>query len=210
MSVTLLITILSVLGSSPILVLVVKHILEKQKNKKFNKDRKVTCIRDHHFFEDMNYMSNVMIPRINIRNCPEKSNILRDFLKIKFFIINKHILELTDKIAIGTIPNGSIYTSTIINFITEYEKEALEKGIPEVFVKKFSDWHLPKIHILKDLSINISQNGTYSTKEEVHSAFLDIMIVILHLTILDAGIVMSKMNGELDAVLGINKEHNYE
>jgi hypothetical protein len=181
---------------SPILVLFVKHRLDKKthKSKKGN-------IKEHPFFSDIQYMIDVSIAKICIPTDLLRTKMIRKFLRIKLIAVQKNFHTLTE--LAGTNKSLSVhdYINCITNIVREYESESIKANIPEIFIRRFSEWHTPKIIIIKDLIEYICRSNIYDSEQEKLSAILDVIVMVLHLTMMDAEAVVGKMNGELSEQL---------
>lgn len=62
-------------------------------------------------------------------------------------------------------------------------------------------WHTPKINQIRQLTEFISRSNIFDEQVEKTSAVLDIILMVLHLTLLDADYTLNNMNGDLDGVL---------
>ena len=179
---------------SPLLVIWLKNYYSSKKPK-----LKKSTIKEHPFFSEIQYMIDISIEKINIEDDILRTKMIRKFLKIKLLSTQKNFGELTNSSSLDV--DSSLATCDYINCITkivrDYEMESIKNNVPEVFIRRFSEWHTPKIIIIRDLIEYICRSNIYDTDTEKLSAILDIVLMVLHLTMMDAEDTIKSMNGEL-------------
>lgn len=200
-SVTALLTAIITWIFSPI----IKHYLDKKSEKPLS--IKSADIHEHPFFWEIDYMIKVTVPKLCISNDCLKSKMLRRFLRIKFKTVFNYYQKLAIKISFNEKVDPKEYINIITNIVKDYELEAIEQHVPEIFIRKFSEWHTPKIMILQDLIEYISHTDVYHNDSEKLSAILSSILMTLHFTLMDAVKVTNSMNGELSVELEKMKKH---
>lgn len=184
--------IIAVLG--PVITILIKY---KLKNIKKTKE----SLRNHIFFNEIAYMIDVTSWKIDYEHNPIRSAMVRKFIRIKLKAIERNYKKLVDDIIDGKEIDISEYNNILTKIVVEYEREARDKKIPQVFINKFSQWHTPKIKQIREITEFIVRSSIYDDTVEKTSAILDIILMVLHLTLMDADNTLNNMNGDLDNVL---------
>lgn len=193
--------IIAIIG--PITAMWFKHRLNMKRKK--SKD----SLRGHIFFSEIGYMIDVTSWKLDYPNNPTRSAMVRKFIRIKLKSIERNFKKLVDDVIDGKDINVCDYNNTITRIVVDYEREAREKRIPQQFINKFSVWHTPKIKQIRDITEFISRSNIYEGTVEKTSAVLDIIIMTLHLTLMDADDTLNNMNGDLDNVLSEMKPQDF-
>lgn len=184
--------IIAVLG--PVITILIKY---KLKNIKKTKE----SLRNHIFFNEIAYMIDVTSWKIDYEHNPIRSSMVRKFIRIKLKAIERNYKKLVDDIIDGKEIDIFEYNNILTKIVVEYEREARDKKIPQVFINKFSQWHTPKIKQIREITEFIVRSSIYDDTVEKTSAILDIILMVLHLTLMDADNTLNNMNGDLDNVL---------
>jgi len=187
---------------SPILVLTLTDFF-KNKRRSYKTPKN---IKEHPFFAEVRHMIDVSISKICIPENPKKTKLIRKFLKIKLQTIEANFLSLADKVEKNEKLCPTIYSFKITKIIKEYEAESDRQKIPDVFIRKFSQWHTPKIDLILETIDYITRSNIYDSDVEKLSAVLDVILMTLHITLMDTERVVTDMNGELAKVLEKQKD----
>jgi hypothetical protein len=83
----------------------------------------------------------------------------------------------------------------------QYEEEALNKGVPSIFLDKFRKWHEIHTTITFDAIRSVCDSKFYDSEYERTAAVLDILLFSFRLTIVDAEKSINELNGQLEQVL---------
>lgn len=181
---------------SPVLVLWLKH---KFYNKPHYKNK--GNIKDHPLFAELSYKLSVSINKICIPNDILKTKMVRKFLKFKLQAIENNFKQTAEMVSNGDHLTVNHYRNVITKIINDYESKAEADNIPEIFIRRFSEWHTPKVEIIKDVIEYICRSNIYASDAEKLSAVLDIILMVLHTTLMDIEHVANEMNGELSEIL---------
>ena len=198
----IIITLIVAIGG-PIAVLWFKYKLGIRKKK--SKD----SLRNHIFFSEIAYMIDVSSWKLDYPDKPTRSAMVRKFIRIKLKSIERNFRALVDDVIDGKSISSSDYNNTITKIVVEYEREAREKKIPITFINKFSAWHTPKIKQIREITEFITRSNIYDDSVEKTSAVLSIIIMVLHLTLMDADNTLNNMNGDLDNILDKMKPQDF-
>lgn len=199
----IIVTFIIAIGG-PIAVLWFKYKLNL--NKKKSKD----SLRSHIFFSEIAYMIDVSARKIDYPKDPVRSAMVRKFIRIKLKSVERNFKNLVDEIIDGKVINGCDFNNTLTKAIVEYERESIEANIPLTFINNFSSWHTPKIKQIRELNEFISRSNIYDDSVEKTSAVLSVILMVLHLTLLDADNTLNNMNGDLDNILGKMKPQDFK
>ena len=138
--------------------------------------------------------------------------IFRDFLKYVFAAFRDeftHFLERGDLNKMDRALYKTRLIDTINNITTNYQSRALQEGIPEIVVERFTEWHSGRIQMAYDYmndfcdSENLFQSNVARTK-----IVFDFFTHLLNLTIVDARKTLISLIGQLNPVVykGITSE----
>lgn len=179
-----------IVGAAPYILKLLPTKAHKLKNSE---------LKSHPFFTRMRYHLQITIPNIKIENSKKKKMIIT-FLKIKFE-------TWYDAYYADIINNSNKFNRRedrvplCLYCVKQYEEKIREKGIPEIFIRKFSEWHKHHVDIAVDGIENIWQNDFYSSIEEKKAAELDLLLAAFAYTIVDVQKTLNDFNGELDEIL---------
>jgi hypothetical protein len=81
--------------------------------------------------------------------------------------------------------------------VDTYEAQAIADGIPEVVVLKFGVWHNTRVQQMMLFLDDVCHSDYYPSNTARMVAFLDMLQVAFHGTVLDAEHVLTELNGEL-------------
>ena len=128
--------------------------------------------------------------------------IFRDFLLIKFTIIKKQFeafLERGDLEAMSDQLFVERMQECISEIIKGYEYKAKEMGIPEIAVKRYTEWHDDKIQAIYAYITSVCEDkDVYKDNHTKTRVIFDFMNHINNFTILGVKKVLLSFNGELN------------
>lgn len=173
----------------------IKHRKELEEKE----ERMLNSPKHHYFFGKMNYYIQTVIPCIKeIHGVPKiKINMMKKFLNIKYSVfadgmqswVNRdETVELTDII------------KYIMSLIVKYEKQAVDSGIPKIFVDTFAKSHEPYVTSTVQSIEQIMRCEAYSNTDKENS-ILDILLHAFTMTVFTAEQTCKNMNGELESAL---------
>lgn len=179
----------------PIMIFLIKYLI---KPRPVPPKKRPEDLKSHIFFSEISYMIQVTTQNIHYPKDPVRSAMVRLFIRIKLKSIERHFKQLVDDVVVGKEISSCVFNNTITKAVVDYEAEAKERFIPEVFISKFSTWHTPKIKEMRDMIEYISRSTIYDNNIEKTCAVLDVILMVLHLTLMDAETTLYAMNGELN------------
>ena len=159
----------------------------------------------HDFFTKMKTYMTTRIPHIRIDGV-ERQACLIDFLMIKYRTFYEVITDFckTD-VATDVADRGDRWlaaiTTVLLNGVAAYEKEALEVGIPAIFLTCFNKHHSVRLTECWDLTASLAKSKYFPNNARRTEVALDMLVVIFNATLIDAERTMDELNGELDEAL---------
>ncbi len=166
---------------------------------------------NHTFFRSIKKMTSYEIQHLDIKERLRRA-IFRDFLLIKFTVIHNRIrafIMAGDMNQMDTNTFHDKLSLLVTDIITEYEATALDEEIPEIVISKFNKWHSGKAETVFNFVNDICEADDWYVLNTVKFySFLNQMVSILDLTLIDARKTLINLNGELDKVVykGITSE----
>ena len=159
----------------------------------------------HDYFTKMKTYMTTRIPFLRIDG-KERKACLIDFLLIKYRIFYEVTAEfcLSDAAA-DTADRGdkwvADFTEMLLDGVAAYEKEALEAGIPAIFLTCFNTHHSIRLTQCWDFMTSLAKSKYFPSNARRTEVMLDMLVVIFNATLIDAERTMDELNGELDEAL---------
>jgi len=131
------------------------------------------------------------------------------FLKdCKFKSVYRHLRKFIENVEATTGGELDHFPILLHHIVKDYSELALRVefrigsryicGVPVTYQQKFDRWHDPHLKYLLRASYEILRDSYYYSWWSTSTALLDLLLVVLHLTIDDAGNALAELNGELD------------
>lgn len=163
-----------------------------------------TELKYHPFFSTAHYKIVAEIPTLELSPTkPVKQQMFRDLLAIYIRAMLDTcgaIIEL--EIADWSGEKWSMEVSKHMNrLVTDFHRAALEAGIPEAALYKFSKWHYPTLEMLYEYITMLGNSNIYSTNLARTNTFLLMMNLLLVTTLGDAERSLKELNGEVGGKL---------
>jgi hypothetical protein len=159
----------------------------------------------HDYFTKMKTYMTTRIPFLRIDG-KERKACLIDFLLIKYRIF----YEVTSAFcksdaAADTADRGdkwvADFTEMLLDGVAAYEKEALDSGIPAIFLTCFNTHHSIRLTQCWDFMTSLAKSKYFPSNARRTEVMLDMLVVIFNATLIDAERTMDELNGELDEAL---------
>ena len=181
------------------------YLAFKYFNNKIDIKRKVEVdITSHPFFSHMDLWIHRNIKKIEIEH-KKKEAMVRRFLTIKFIVFKGVFEKLAVRLVSSEIlADGQIEklaTEYTTKGIDEYNKQALEAGVPKIFLDGFDKWHKGHIDMFISNLQSISHSDFYDTNRDKTIAFLNMAMFVFGTTITDAEKTIKDMNGQIEKAL---------
>lgn len=159
-----------------------------------------TELRYHPFFSSARYKIVAEIPTLELSpNKPVKQQMFRDLLTIYIKTMLDtcvHIIERDMKDWSGEKWSNEV-SRHLNSLVTDFHKNALEAGIPDAALMKFSKWHYPTLEMLYEYITMLGNSNLYSTNLVRTNTFLLTMNLLLVTTLGDAERSLKELNGEV-------------
>lgn len=161
-------------------------------------------LNNHAFFRIIQRMINYEILHLEIKE-PLRKAIFTDFLLFKFVVTQDKVKAFIsnsdyENMAADAFHNQLYKLETEI--IQEYEMMAKNNGIPDVVIGKFNAWHEGKAAIIYQFVNDICDASDWYISNTVKFySFLNQMVSILDLVLIDARKTLVSLDGELDKVI---------
>lgn len=171
-----------------------------------NKTSEVTTDADtiqhllnHPIFQEFQVFNTVKIDTIAIAD-PLKRRMARAYLKILYGRMDNAMRDVVkDYVAYCGNPVG--IGTKLRDSISDAKKTALNIGVPSLFIDQYEPKAFSTVSITINTVIEIHQNQLYSSLEEEMSAYLDIVLMSMRMTLETLEDLINSMNGELHHAL---------
>lgn len=154
---------------------------------------------NHPIFQEFQVFNTVKIDTIAIAD-PLKRRMARAYLKILYGhmdnamrdVVNDYVTYCSNPVGIGTKLRDSI---------SDAKKTALNIGVPSLFIDQYEPKAFSTVSITINTVIEIHQSQLYNSLEEEMSAYLDIVLMSMRMTLETLEDLINSMNGELHHAL---------
>ena len=171
-----------------------------------NKTSEVTTDADtiqhllnHPIFQEFQVFNTVKIDTIAIAD-PLKRRMARAYLKILHGHMDNAMRDVVkDYVAYCSNPVG--IGTKLRDSISDAKKTALNIGVPSLFIDQYEPKAFSTVSITINTVIEIHQNQLYNSLEEEMSAYLDIVLMSMRMTLETLEDLINGMNGELHHAL---------
>ena len=159
---------------------------------------------NHAFFRIVQRMINYEILHLEIKE-PLRKAIFTDFLLFKFTVTQDKVKAFINNKDFADMPADAFHNHLYnleTEIIQDYEAMARKNGIPEVVINKFNRWHTDKADVIYQFINDICDgNDWYVSNTVKFYSFLNQMVSILDVILIDARKTLISLNGELDKVV---------
>lgn len=159
-----------------------------------------TELRYHPFFSSAHYKIVAEIPTLELSPTkPVKQQMFRDLLTIYIKTMLETCVEIVEQdMSDWSGEKWSNEISKQLNrLVTNFHKNALDSGIPEAALSKFSKWHYPTLEMLYEYITMLGNSNLYSTNLVRTNTFLLTMNLLMVTTLGDAERSLKELNGEV-------------
>ena len=153
----------------------------------------------HPIFQEFQVFNTVKIDTIAIAD-PLKRRMARSYLKILYGhmdsamrdVVNDYVTYCGNPVKIGT---------KLRDAISSTRTASLNIGVPALFIDQYEPKAFSTVSITVNTIIEIHQSQLYNSPEEEMSAYLDIVLVTMRMTLETLEDLINGMNGELHHAL---------
>lgn len=154
---------------------------------------------NHPIFQEFQVFNTVKIDTIAIAD-PLKRRMARAYLKILYGHMDNAMRDVVkDYVAYCGNPVG--IGTKLRDSISDAKKTALNIGVPSLFIDQYEPKAFSTVSITINAVIEIHQNQLYNSLEEEMSAYLDIVLMSMRMTLETLEDLINSMNGELHHAL---------
>jgi hypothetical protein len=159
-----------------------------------------TELRYHPFFSSAHYKVVAEIPTLELSpSKPVKQQMFRDLLTVYIkTMLDTCALIVEQDMSEWSGEKWSNEVSRHMNrMVTDFQKNALDIGIPPEALSKFSKWHYPTLEMMYEYITMLGNSNLYSTNLIRTNTFLLTMNLLLVTTLGDAERSLKELNGEV-------------
>lgn len=157
-------------------------------------------LSNHPMFVNLRRYINYDIQHLVI-NDRIREAIFKDFLLIKFSVIQKHFETFLSRGDLDLMSDDLYYqrmTDSVAEIIKSYENKVRDEGIPAIVVVKFSKWHEDIVFALYDYIKTVCDDrDIYTDNYAKTTVIFDFVNHINNLTLLSAKKTLIDLNGEI-------------
>ena len=161
-------------------------------------------LRLHPFFSNADYRLQIEIPNMDIiPGKPVREQVFKDLVGIAFKNVYDMCNEIVNEIDMDSWSHErwmDEITKKINQIAINIEDDASKFGIPDIVIKRFSQWNNNTIISLKEYVLMLGNSKLYTTNATKTNTFLFIMNLLLVTILGDAERTFKEINGELTGV----------
>lgn len=163
--------------------------------------------RVHHYsprevlLSKIEYWLNFKIMNIKM-NDAGRQMLFRDILQLKFLSFRDYVTNASHAIN-ENMTGVEMFHTVVENFneaVDKYEKEAVDRGIPEVVMVKYGEWQLKSYEFTLRATEMICLSQGYGTNESRMQAIYSLITAMMELTIAEAEKTLTELNGDLTGI----------
>lgn len=149
----------------------------------------------------LDYWLNFKIMNIKM-NDTGRQMLFRDILQLKFMQFREFIQTAGDCVT-EDMTGHEMFHHVVEAFndtVDAYEREAINRGIPEVVMVKYGEWQLRSYEFTLRATEMICLSNGYGTNESRMQAIYSLITAMMELTIAEAEKTLTELNGELTGI----------
>ncbi len=181
-------------------------LLKYQKMERDMLEQTVAEPKKHAFFQKADYILRYKLPEIRLsyqkQYCEGRTLMFRDLLKIKFELWRENILKVCamdyEHMSSGDIRQA--FTQATLDLVSQYEAKWQQDAVPQVVINKFHEWHDNHAEMFIETIESITMGSCFGSPREIMNAILEMNMMMLLLTLLDAEKTLGDLNGELSGL----------
>lgn len=163
----------------------------------------VTEPQKHVFFQKIDYILRYKLPEIRLtyhkEYCEGRTLMFRDMLKTKFELWRDNILRVCsmDYQNMSSADIRQAFMQALLDLVSQYELKWQQDGVPKVVVTKFHEWHDNHAEMFLETVDSITMGSCFGSPREILNAILEMNMMMVLLTLLDAEKTLGDLNGEI-------------
>lgn len=159
----------------------------------------VSDLRFHTLFSTIDYKINIEVPSIEFNNKqPVKQEMFRDLIILYMQSIKDGCYQLAVREDIYNFNAdrwAAEVTESFNRTVTEFQRRALDNGIPATVLNKFSRWNANAVRTIHDFVYHLS--GGYGSNFERTSTFFLMLTLLMTTCVIDGEKTFRDLNQEL-------------
>lgn len=194
---------MTVFAGAGLFFLIKFALLKYQKMEREILEQSVAEPTKHVFFQKIDYILRYKLPEIRLsykgQYCEGRTTMFRDLLKTKFELWRDNIMKVCgmdyEHMSSGNMRQA--FTQATLDLVSQYETKWLQDGVPKVVVTKFHEWNDNHAEMFLETIDSITMGSCFGSLREIMNAVLEMNMMMLLLTLLDAEKTLGDLNGEL-------------
>lgn len=181
-------------------------MLKYQQMERSMLEQSVADPKKHAFFQKVDYILRYKLPDIKLSSkgtyCEGRTAMFRDMLRTKFELWRDMVAKICamdyEHMSSGDI--RQTFTQETLDLVTEYESEWQKNGVPKIVVSKFHEWHDNHAEMFLGTVDSITLGACFGSQREIINAILEMNMLMVLLTLLDAEKTLGDLNGEISGL----------
>lgn len=181
-------------------------LLKYQQMERSMLEQGVADPKKHAFFQKVDYILRYKLPDIKLNYkgtyCAGRTAMFRDMLETKFELWRDMITRIcaTDYEHMSNADIRQMFTQETLNLVSQYETQWQQDGVPKVVVSKFHEWHDNHAEMFLGTVDSITLGACFGSQREIINAILEMNMLMVLLTLLDAEKTLGDLNGEISGL----------
>jgi hypothetical protein len=156
-------------------------------------------LRNHRLFQHCQYYVSFGIKKIKFSpDYPMRGRMYKDMLEIYFDVMSN---TFKDNLARLATSESSVWSTEAMKALRaamdEYEQQFIEKGVPEIVIDKFADWHQPSIEFITNNIHSLNDSRIANDSARKTSVLFGTILNATKTAIFSAERTLIVLNGEL-------------
>ncbi|QQR82984.1 hypothetical protein IPJ72_04120 [Candidatus Peregrinibacteria bacterium] len=181
-------------------------LLKYQQMERSMLEQGVADPKKHAFFQKVDYILRYKLPDIKLNYkgtyCAGRTAMFSDMLETKFELWRDMITRVcaTDYEHMSNADIRQMFTQETLNLVSQYEAQWQQDGVPKVVVSKFHEWHDNHAEMFLGTVDSITLGACFGSQREIINAILEMNMLMVLLTLLDAEKTLGDLNGEISGL----------
>lgn len=194
---------MTVFAGAGLFFLIKFALLKYQQMEKSMLEQSVADPKKHAFFQKVDYILRYKLTeiRLNYQNTYNegRTTMFREMLKTKFEVWRDNVLKvcMMDYEHMSNADIKQAFTQATLDLVNQYETKWQQDGIPKIVIDKFHQWHDNHAEMFMETIDSITSGSCFGSAREIVNAILEMNMLMILLTLLDAERTLGDLNGEL-------------
>ena len=197
---------MTVFAGAGLFFLIKFALLKYQQMERSVLEQGVADPKKHAFFQKVDYILRYKLPDIKLNYkgtyCAGRTAMFRDMLITKFELWRDMISDIctSDYEHMSNADIRQMFTQETLDLVTQYETKWQQNGVPKVVVSKFHEWHDNHAEMFLGTVDSITLGACFGSQREIINAILEMNMLMVLLTLLDAEKTLGDLNGEISGL----------